>query len=861
MIPWLLVFILPYCTTLVISSMLLTICGLSCSLLLLGQMGFLNTIYGSLQLFLVLQFTCLVLFLKGLKKMVDLLTNRQFDSYPYFSSNSITSSHKNETISSLRCYEKDKGAELKAREKQLYFGKKSVPEVSARVSRPLMGLCCQNCTFTSKQSLVKEVTKNLTIKNILDHNVPISKDGLLSRTFSHLHQLSELKRYIYPHVAQLVLKDERVKTAIEKAALQQLKDSDSNDDAMYQELIKKNERRASNLIFDMRSTLSDFLLRFTSWILYKLLPCFLSSVVVHEGQIHMLKEASKTNIPLIFLPLHRSHLDYILLSFILLNNNIRSPLVAAGDNLRIPFFGSLLRGLGAFFIKRRIDPVMGRKDYVYKAVLHTYMNLCLRAGHNIEFFLEGGRTRTGKPLMPKYGVLSVIVDTFMDGTIEDALLVPVSVNYEKLVDGNFIKEQLGEPKKLETFGDALKGIWHVLNSNYGMMRVDFNQPFSLRELIKTFDVSKNATNPRNRVLRSNPSTNSLYGTDVVSEEHKTLVENISKHVIYDCAQSTAVMSTNALAFILLTKYRDGASLEQLVRELEDLKNNLNYAGKDIGFDGDSVDVINYGVELLGPGLIRKEKNVIIPVVTLPNVIDLSYYSNSLVTHYALESVVALALSISISNVNTVSYDDLMEKALELCSLFQYEFLFCKPCQNLENTISSCINDLNLRKGIFLPDESTKELVNKSNAIDDDDDDDDKEEVFQTLYKLNTSKEAKQTIKYLANILMPLIEAYAVTGFTLDKLVRRQLLETELVDEILKEMKSLLKRGSIQYDESIAVDPIKNALKLYQKWGILEFHQENKLRLYYLKESYDDSDSVRIFYERVNKYREENWPKQ
>jgi len=58
-------------------------------------------------------------------------------------------------------------------------------------------------------------------------------------------------------------------------------------------------------------------------------------------------------------------------------------------------FSSLLRALGAFFIKRRIDPVMGRKDYVYKAVLHTYMNLCLRAGHNIEFFLEGGRTRTG----------------------------------------------------------------------------------------------------------------------------------------------------------------------------------------------------------------------------------------------------------------------------------------------------------------------------------------------------------------------------------------------------------------------------------------------------------------------------------
>lgn len=76
--------------------------------------------------------------------------------------------------------------------------------------------------------------------------------------------------------------------------------------------------------------------------------------------------------------------------------------------------------------------------------------------------------------------MSVIVDAYMDGTIDDALLVPVSVNYEKLVDGNFVREQLGQPKQMETFGKAIKSIWSVLNSNYGMMRIDFNQPFSLR---------------------------------------------------------------------------------------------------------------------------------------------------------------------------------------------------------------------------------------------------------------------------------------------------------------------------------------------------------------------------------------------
>lgn len=61
----------------------------------------------------------------------------------------------------------------------------------------------------------------------------------------------------------------------------------------------------------------------------------------------------------------------------------------------------MLRGLGAFFIKRKIDPVAGKKDIVYRALLHTYMQHALAAGHNVEFFIEGGRTRTGKPCLPK----------------------------------------------------------------------------------------------------------------------------------------------------------------------------------------------------------------------------------------------------------------------------------------------------------------------------------------------------------------------------------------------------------------------------------------------------------------------------
>ncbi|CAH0555865.1 unnamed protein product [Brassicogethes aeneus] len=824
-----------------------------------------DTLYGSFQLFLVLLFTYFVLFLRWVNKMVDIVTNRMFDTYNRFSPRDNNQNDSLSTLSNLRRYSRDqkirkqvnREAEQKTRDAQLFEIKENIPEVVQQKRRPFMGLSCQNCTLSSRESLVNKTTETLALTNILNFSPPPWQDGLLQRSFSHLTKVYALKKFEYPQVADLVLHNERLKDAIEKTAVQQFQDSDNSEDEFYQKLLKANEKRARKLLYDMRSTLSDFLLRFTSWVLYKLLPCFLTSVVAHPGQVEMLKKAGESNLPLIFLPLHKSHLDYILISFILLNNNVRSPLVAAGDNLRIPFFGSLLRGLGAFFIKRRIDPIQGRKDHVYKAVLHTYMNECLRAGHNIEFFLEGGRTRTGKPCMPKYGVLSVIVESFMDGTIEDALLVPVSVNYEKLVDGNFVREQMGQPKEMETFGNAIKGIWHVLNSNYGSMRIDFNQPFSLRELVKTFDMTgKIPKSNVKKVLQSNPSTTSLYGTDVVSDENKSLVESISKHIIYDCAQSTSVMSTNAVSFLLLNKFRDGVTLDDLVEAMDKLRNELNLCRRDVGFSGDSIDVINYAIEILGPGLVRKEKQndqiTIKPNVMLPNVIELAYYSNILVTHYALDSIIGIAAATIVSTDDIVDYEELIETVKDLCNVLQYEFIFCKPCQSLEQIIIGEIDDLIVRDEIFTVEEPYGNSRSKQ-LMQDFDNDEDEDEAPSKIYRVNRKKEALEHLNFQRGLVMPILEAYSVTAFCLKKLDDRQLLEEELVRDILEEMKAQLASESLTYDESVSVDSVKNALKLYQKWNILDCYSEKKVRLYYLKDSNGDTESIKNLYQRVNRY--------
>lgn len=287
--------------------------------------------------------------------------------------------------------------------------------------------------------------------------------------FQNVAQSVSNHKYTFPDVADKVLADERIRSAIDQASVESVREYRElahrgdrfDEDKLYAKMVKKNTARAQKLLLDMKAKFSNVVLAFTSWLVYTFLPMFLSGAILHPGQLEMIKTAMKKspNTPLIFLPLHRSHVDYILVTFMSLNNNIQSPVVVAGDNLKIPVVGAMLRGLGAFFIKRKIDPVTGQKDIVYRSVLHSYLQHCLSAGHNIEAFMEGGRTRTGKPCMPKGGVLSVIIDAFVEGNISDVLLVPVSMNYEKLVDGNFVNEQLGQRKRKETLFKALKVFW------------------------------------------------------------------------------------------------------------------------------------------------------------------------------------------------------------------------------------------------------------------------------------------------------------------------------------------------------------------------------------------------------------------
>lgn len=181
----------------------------------------------------------------------------------------------------------------------------------------------------------------------------------------------------------------------------------------------------------------------------------------------------------IYVPSHRSHMDYLLLSYLLYTRGIVPPHIVAGINLNLPVIGTLLRKGGAFFIRRSI-----RGNALYSAVLSEYVAQLVAGGYSIEYFVEGGRSRTGRLLPPKAGMVSMTVRAFLRQPTRPVLFQPVYVGYEKLMEGtSYLEELSGKPKQGESVWALLCGIPRVLRSNYGQVVVNFGEPIRLSQVL------------------------------------------------------------------------------------------------------------------------------------------------------------------------------------------------------------------------------------------------------------------------------------------------------------------------------------------------------------------------------------------
>ena len=236
---------------------------------------------------------------------------------------------------------------------------------------------------------------------------------------------------------------------------------------------KKARKYALAIAADMSYPTVRFLDRLLTWFWHRVYEG-----VTIEGIDNVVSLAQTHT--LVFTPCHRSHIDYLLLSYVLYHQGLMLPHIAAGDNLNMPVVGGVLRRGGAFFMRRRF-----RGDRIYTAVFSEYLYQVFRRGHSVEYFVEGGRTRTGRLLPARTGLLQMTLDAHSRGLPRPLAFVPVYFGYEKLVEASgYVDELRGADKQKESFGGVLRSL-KLVKQSFGAAQVSFGKPIMLADFLAT----------------------------------------------------------------------------------------------------------------------------------------------------------------------------------------------------------------------------------------------------------------------------------------------------------------------------------------------------------------------------------------
>jgi len=331
-------------------------------------------------------------------------------------------------------------------------------------------------------------------------------------------------------------------------------------------------------------------------------------------------------VEIIYVPCHRSHMDYLLLSYIIYRKGFAVPHVAAGANLNMPLIGRFLRKGGAFFLRRSF-----KGDALYPVVFAKYLGFMMARGHPLEYFIEGGRSRTGRLLSPRAGMLSMTLRSYIRDPKRPVIFMPVYFGYERIVEGRtYIGELSGRPKQKESVFVLLKSIVSVLRSKFGKVHVNLGRPIALDELL----------HEHNPNWRSSPAENDDPRAGWIGEA----ISNLAFRINSEINAAAAVTPVNLVAMAILATPRQALPELDLIRQLELYQRLLRDAPYSplVTVTADSGRQMVAYVESMG--ILERQKHPLGDIMRMnaENAVLATYYRNNILHLFAMPSLLACA---------------------------------------------------------------------------------------------------------------------------------------------------------------------------------------------------------------------------
>ena len=355
----------------------------------------------------------------------------------------------------------------------------------------------------------------------------------------------------------------------------------------------------------------------------------------------------------VFLPTHKSNLDHGVLQVLLHENGLPQNHTAGGINMNFFPIGPLVRRAGVFFIRRTF-----KDDEIYKCVLRHYIDYLVEKRFPLEWYIEGGRSRSGKLLPPRFGMLAYVVDAYRRGRCEDVHLIPVSIAYDQISDvSDYAAEQRGGAKETESLAWFVR-IVRRLGKRYGRIHVRFGEDISLAKAL-------GAPNPD---AAPNPDDEGL------------ALQKLAFEVCVRINRATPITPISLVCLSLLGRGDRALSAEELRDSLRNLAEYVRRCRLPVTEELalDSPESITPVLEQLAQsGLLHRyaEGPEIVYGIAPEQHLAAAYYRNTVIHYFVTGAIAELALLRAAEHGVTDRRAEFWNAALSLRDLLKFEFFF------------------------------------------------------------------------------------------------------------------------------------------------------------------------------------------